>query len=113
MSKDFRDYFTGNNMEAKEAFLAGYVAALKRNKTYDPALFLEGHQLETHVVADLITQEKRTEEARRAQARIAADIHGGSLIITDEAREGLKEMLKACPHTAEDSPSAITNVTSK
>lgn len=76
MSKDFRDYFTGNDEEVREAFLNGYVAALRRNKVYDPALFLEGHQLEVHVIADLIAQEKRTEEARRAQARIVTEIFG-------------------------------------
>jgi len=70
MSKNFREYFSSENRELPEAFLDGYVAALKRNKIYDPALFLEGYQLQLHVLADLITQEKRAEDAVRSQERI-------------------------------------------
>lgn len=97
MSKDFRNYFLSNNKELQEAFLDGYIAALKRHKVYDPALFLEGHQLQTHVAGDLIAQEKRAEDAARSQARIVSSSFNNNCTATEAAREYIMHTADVVP----------------
>ncbi len=72
MSKSYVDYFVPQTTseEKKEAFMDGYIAALKVNRVYDPALFLNGAKLELQILGTLIAQESRTEDSARSKARI-------------------------------------------
>lgn len=71
MGKNFKDYFTKETgKEVKEAFINGYIVSLKSHRVYDPALFLSGAELESHILGDLIAQETRAETAMRAKTRM-------------------------------------------
>lgn len=93
MSKDYKYYFSSSNKEnigMQEAFLDGYIAALKCHRIYDPALFLEGRYSELCIIGNLIAQEKRAEDAARSQARMIMNSFG-ACTATEKAREFIKQ----------------------
>lgn len=56
--------------ELSTAFVEGYLAALHRHRVYDDALHLEGYQLRTHILGDLLFTKKKISDGLRACSRI-------------------------------------------
>lgn len=68
---DNRDDFNSTGIPLQETFIYGYRAALHIAGKYDPALFLQGHQLSNCILAGIISLRNRYDTALRAEARLA------------------------------------------
>lgn len=60
----------------RDAFIAGYKVALVANNRYDYCLFEDGHGVECSIMADLLSYDKKRENAARASARIVIAKYG-------------------------------------
>lgn len=58
----------------KDFFIYGYCLSLYAMKKYDDCLFLQGHERESCILCNLISEETKREKARRAQARITFNV---------------------------------------
>lgn len=64
----FEDFL--NDKITREAFMAGFVAALRSQRIYSPALFLQEHQLELYIRGEVAFVEERLTKDLATKKRI-------------------------------------------
>ncbi len=56
--------------ECSDAFIKGYIAALRRHRIFDEALYLQGRQLHLHILGELLFAEQKAEKVIYSHDRI-------------------------------------------